>query len=57
MVKTLLGSSNLTQENQEPVAVYLNTAVKEQTNILDDLTTASKFFTVDGIKKGKRADY
>ena len=57
MVKTLLGSSNLTQENQEPVAVYPNTAVKEQTNILDDLTTASKFFTVDGIKKGKRADY
>ena len=57
MVKTLLGSSNLTQENQEPVAVYLNTAVKEQTNILDDLTTASKFFTVEENKKGKRADY
>ena len=57
MVKALLHRSNLTQENQEPVAVCLNTAIKEQTNILDDLTTANKYFTVDVIKKVQRAEY
>ena len=57
MVKALLDYSNLTQENQEPVAVCLNTAIKEQTNILNDLTTANKYFTIDDIKKGQRAEY
>ena len=58
MVKTLLDRSDLTQENQEPVAVCLNTAsIKEQTNIVDDLTTASKCFTTDDIKNGQRAEY
>ena len=53
MVKALLDRSDLTQENQEPIAVCLNTAIKGQTNILDDLTTANKCFTIDDIKKGK----
>ena len=44
-------------ENREPVAVCLNTAIKEQTNILDDLTTANKCFTIDDIKKGQRVEY
>ena len=57
MVKALLDRSDLTQENQEPVAVCLNTAIKEQTNILDDLTTANKCFTIDDTKKGQRAEY
>ena len=57
MVKPLLDRSNLTQEKQEPVAVCLNTAIKEQTNILDYLTTANKCFTIDGIKKGQRVEY
>ena len=58
MVKILLDSSHLTQGNQEPVAVCLNTAsIEELTNILDDLTTASKCFTIDNIKKGQRAEY
>ena len=58
MGKTLLDSSDLTQENQEPVAVCLNTAsIKEPTNILDDLTTVRKCFTIDDIKKGQRAKY
>ena len=39
-VKTSLDISDLTQENQEPVAVCLKTAIKEQRNILDDLTIA-----------------
>ena len=58
MVKTLLDRSDLTQENQEPVAVCLDTAsIKEQTNIVDDLTTASKCFTIDDSENGQRAEY
>ena len=57
MVKALLDRSDLTQENQKPVAVCLNTAIKEQTNTLDNLTTANKCFTIDDIKKEKRAEY
>ena len=57
IVKALLGHSDLTQENQEPVAVCLNTAIKEQGNILDDLTTANKCFIIDDIKRGQRTEY
>ena len=57
MVKVLLDRSDLTRENQEPVALYLNTAINEQTNILDGLTTANKCFTIDDIKKGQTAEY
>ena len=56
MVKAL-ERSDLTQENQEPRGVCLNTAINEQTNILDDLTTANKCFLTDGIKKGHGAEY
>ena len=45
---------NWTQENQEQAAACLNTAsIKEHTNILDDLTTTSKCFTINDIKKGR----
>ena len=57
MGKVLLDRSDLTRENQEPVALDLNTAIKEQGNILDGLTTANKCFTTDDIKKGQRAEY
>ena len=57
MVKALLDRSDLTQENQETVAVCLNSAIKEQTNILGNLTTANKCFTIEDIKKGQRAEY
>ena len=57
MVKALLDHSDFTLENQEPVAVCLNTAIKEETNILDDLVTANKCFTIDDIKEGQRAEY
>ena len=57
MVKALLDRSDLTQENQEPVAACLNTAIKEQTNILDDFIIANKCFTIDYTKKGQRAEY
>ena len=57
MVKALLDRSDLTQENQEPVAVCLNAAIKEQTYILDDLTTANTCFTIDDIKKEQKAKY
>ena len=57
MVKAFLDGSDLTHENQESEAICLNTAIKEQTNILDDLTTANKRFTIDDIKKGQRAEY
>ena len=55
MVKAL-DRSDLTQENQEPRGVCLNTAIKEQKNVLDDLTTANKCFLIDGIKKGHGAE-
>ena len=57
MVKALLDHSDFTLENQEPVVVCLNTAIKEETNILDDLATANKCVTIDDIKKGQRAEY
>ena len=57
MVKIFLDRSDLTQENQEPLAVCLNTGIKEQTNILDNLTTGNKCFTIDDIQKGERAEY
>ena len=57
MVKAFLDGSDLTHENQESEAICLNTAIKEQTNILDDLTTANKRFTIDDIKKGQREEY
>ena len=57
-MKTLLGSSGLMQENLEPVAVCLSTAgIIEHTNMLNDLTTESKSFAIDDIKKGQRAEY
>ena len=55
MVKAL-DRSDLTQENQEPRGVCLNTAIREQKNVLDDLTTANKCFLIDGIKKGHGAE-
>ena len=51
-MKILLNSSGLTQENQEPLAACLNTtSIKEQTNLLRELSTASKCFTINDIKK------
>ena len=57
IVKALLDCSDLTQENQEPVAVCINTSIKEQTNTLVDLAAANKCFKIDDIKKGQRSDY
>ena len=55
MVKILLESSGLAQENQEPVAVCLNTvSIKEQINMLNDLPTASKCFIIDGTRKDRQ---
>ena len=42
IVKRLLDSSDVIQENKEAVAVCFNTAIKEQKHILDDLGTPSK---------------
>ena len=57
MVKVLLDHSDLTQENQEPLAVCHNAGIKEQTNNLGNLTTRNKCFTIDDIQKGERAEY
>ena len=45
IMKRLLASLDLIQENKEAVAVCLNTAIKEQKHILGDLTTLSKWCT------------
>ena len=57
MVKILLDHLDLTQENQEPLAVCHNSGIKEQANILGNLTTRNNCFTIDDIQKGEMAEY
>lgn len=58
MEKALFEASDLISENQESVAACLNAArIKEQTNILNGLTIANKYFTTEDIKRWQIVEY